>query len=233
MKTIYALLLMCLCSPVFAAGELKASYSTGSNLYTVVVSATGTAWNTVTPAFEAIQNANWANYAVSYTEQGTTGLYLATFPAGIVTLGTYNAYTYIRLGSTAAVGDTLLGTASLDWSGSAMLSNATGISNTSTILTRLGTPVGATFSADIAAIVTSLLATVIDGTMTFKQMELMSFICNAGKFAVTRTTAYPWTITVRYYRADGTTVAGTRVTTYTDGTFSKAASSIFTLGTLP
>jgi hypothetical protein len=105
------------------ANELSASYTTGSVLYAVILNASGQAYNTATPAFEAINGANWANYAINFAEQGTTGLFLASVPAGISAAGRYSVKVYLRAGGSPALGDSFLGASALEWTGTAESNN--------------------------------------------------------------------------------------------------------------
>lgn len=81
-----------------------------TNAYVLLVDALGKFWNTTgTPAFEAYTEANWDDYAITLTRQGTSLLYFATMPAGVLTSGVYNLYVFERAGATPAVTDTFLG----------------------------------------------------------------------------------------------------------------------------
>jgi hypothetical protein len=87
-----------------------------TSLYAVILNNVGQAFNTVTPGFEAITDANWDDYAISLTEGGTASqIYLGDFPA--VAAGVYTVLVYD--GAAPSVGDTLLGAGKMDWSGTA------------------------------------------------------------------------------------------------------------------
>jgi hypothetical protein len=103
------------------AGELQAQYTTGKTLYAVILSPSGQAWYTVTPAFENINAAHWTSYAITMTEATGTGLYLGTFPTGIVTIGTYSILVYVQAGGSPADTDTLIAAGTVLWSGTAAL----------------------------------------------------------------------------------------------------------------
>ena len=98
------------------ANELLANAATGLTLYTVLLNSIGQAYNTMTPAFEAINGANWADYDIMLTE-AVAGIYLGTMPA--VAAGAYSYAVYERAGVNPATTDTLQGTGGLDWSGTA------------------------------------------------------------------------------------------------------------------
>jgi hypothetical protein len=97
------------------ANELKTRYPAGATLYAHVVRADGQVWNG--SAFEAPAAANWATYAVTVTEQGTTGYYYGTMPA--VAAGLYDVFFLLRAGGSPATTDALVGQAGLNWNGSA------------------------------------------------------------------------------------------------------------------
>lgn len=104
------------------ANEIKVEYTTSAAVYVVITSATGQRWYTVTPTFEPESDGHWTSYAITLTEQGTTGTYFGTFPAGITTPGRYVLTAYLRAGGSAAITDTKLGIENLDWSGNAVVS---------------------------------------------------------------------------------------------------------------
>jgi hypothetical protein len=97
------------------ANELKTRYPAGATLYAHVVRADGQVWNG--SAFEAPAAANWATYAVTVTEQSTTGYYYGTMPA--VAAGLYDVFFLLRAGGSPATTDALVGQAGLNWNGSA------------------------------------------------------------------------------------------------------------------
>jgi len=61
---------------------LETTFTSGATLYAVIHHPDGRVWNNVMEAWEAFNNANWAEYAVPLTEQGSSGYYRADFPAG-------------------------------------------------------------------------------------------------------------------------------------------------------
>lgn len=105
------------------AGELQVSYRTGKTVYVLIRSATGTIWNGTT--FVTYATADYGNYSVSLTEQGTaSAFYVGTFPAGITTPGSYNLVAKERLGSSPDEADATIGTETFEWTGTAVLSPA-------------------------------------------------------------------------------------------------------------
>lgn len=102
------------------AGEIQIAYGTsGSTLYAVVRSATGTVWNTAGSALEAYNGANWTDYDIALTEQGTSGYYAGDFPAAAA--GFYNVEVRVRAGGGPATTDAVAGAGDVEWSGSAVL----------------------------------------------------------------------------------------------------------------
>ena len=61
---------------------IETAFTSGVTLYAVIHNPGGFVWNNVTLAFEAFNQAMWAQYAVPLTEQGTSGYYSAAFPVG-------------------------------------------------------------------------------------------------------------------------------------------------------
>jgi hypothetical protein len=110
--------------PAFASGEIYTNYSTGSNLYALVLNGNAQVWNNNTVAFETLTLANYTNYAVALTESPVLGIYIANFPIAINTLGSYKVYIYLRNGGANANGDTLIDRMQIDWSGSTLWTNA-------------------------------------------------------------------------------------------------------------
>ena len=122
------------------ASELQLAYgTTGSTLYAVVRNATGSVWNTAGAAFEAYSGANWTDYDVALTEQGSSGYYAGTFPAGITSAGVYPVEVRLRAGGSPAVTDTVVGTGVVEWDGSAVVRPFAGGSSLSELASVPGT----------------------------------------------------------------------------------------------
>jgi len=104
--------------------ELKTSFPTGQTVYALVVNAAGQIWRTDSHVFETPNGADWVNYAITVTEQSTTGIYEGDFPAAIVTAGTYYVLFRQQAGATPASTDLpsgMLG-GTIYWSGTVELS---------------------------------------------------------------------------------------------------------------
>lgn len=106
------------------ARELRGVGTSGGTQYARILSPAGLWWNGTT--FEAYSAGNYATYDVALTEQGSSGLFVGDFPAGITTSGTYEYYVYTQAGGAPAEGDAIAGTGSVDWSGTASVAASTG-----------------------------------------------------------------------------------------------------------
>lgn len=59
---------------------IETTYSSGATLYAVVHHTDGRIWNNDGSAWEAFNDARWAQYAIPMTEQGSSGYYRAEYP---------------------------------------------------------------------------------------------------------------------------------------------------------
>jgi len=126
---------------------------TGATLYAQVRNDDGQIWETVGPSFEAYSTANIANYDIALTEQGTASqFYTFTFPSAI-TAGVFSVAIYS--GATAE-GDPAVAEGEVEWDGSAV------VAQSGDSFGRLGSPVGADVSADVAAIKAETVLIVAD-----------------------------------------------------------------------
>jgi hypothetical protein len=106
------------------ANEIRAIANPGSTVYARVMNSVGQWWNGST--FEAYAAANWSTYRVALTEQGSSGVFTANFPSGITAGGTYEYYTHLQSGGSAAEGDQAIGTGTVDWTGTAAVTAGAG-----------------------------------------------------------------------------------------------------------
>lgn len=83
--------------------RLYAIFTTGRVVYTIIRNTSDQVWNG--SSFVAYNAANWTTYAVSLAEQGATGYYAATIPAGITVDGIYTVEHHDRSGGSPAVTD--------------------------------------------------------------------------------------------------------------------------------
>jgi hypothetical protein len=102
------------------SNELIAPASPGLTIDANVISSTAQRWNGT--AFETYSSANYANYAITMTENGSSGIYIGSFPTTITTGGTYQIIFYRRSGASPAEGDAIVSTQDLVWNGSAVVS---------------------------------------------------------------------------------------------------------------
>lgn len=101
--------------------EIQIPYGiVGATVYVHLRNATGQVYNTVTPAFETWNDANWADYAIVAAEQGASGIYAGDMPA--VASGVYSAYAYEQQGGSPAIADAIyiIGCGELSWNGSSV-----------------------------------------------------------------------------------------------------------------
>lgn len=98
--------------------------STSGTLYARIMNSAGYWWNGST--FEAYTAANYGNYDLAMTEQGNSGVYVADFPSGITTSGSYEYFVHRQAGASPAEGDVVVTSGKVDWSGAAAITAATG-----------------------------------------------------------------------------------------------------------
>ena len=92
---------------------------TGRTVYFLIRNRNGQIWNTSTTAFEALNSASYANYAITGSEQDVTGYYTGTFPSSIVA-GTYSAVAKVQIGASVAESDSTAGAGQVEWNGAAL-----------------------------------------------------------------------------------------------------------------
>lgn len=103
------------------AGTLRAAQSTGLTLYAHIVNIDGQRWNGST--FEDYNAADYSLYGTALTEQGSSGVYTATFPA-LIEAGSYDLFFYRQTGASPAEGDLVAGTGTMNWDGLAEVADA-------------------------------------------------------------------------------------------------------------
>ncbi|MFZ5829468.1 MAG: hypothetical protein ACOY3P_05240 [Planctomycetota bacterium] len=85
----------------------------GLGLYAIMRDVTDQVYNTDSEEFEAYSSANWADYVIAATEQGSSGYYVAATPD--VDAGRYRIT--FHEGATPAEGDSIVGSVSAYWDG--------------------------------------------------------------------------------------------------------------------
>lgn len=98
------------------AGEIRVVGPTGHTCYVHIFNASGQRWNGST--YETFSAANYANYDVAVTEDGSTGVYRGDMPTD-APAGRPDVILYIQAGGSPANGDRAVGSQSFNWSGSA------------------------------------------------------------------------------------------------------------------
>jgi hypothetical protein len=105
------------------AGEIQVNYQAGQTLGFVVRNQSAQVWSASggTGGFESYQTANYSDYFISMTEQGTASQYYAgTFPAAIGP-GVYNVTSKRQAGGSPLETDPTIGVGEINWDGSAVI----------------------------------------------------------------------------------------------------------------
>lgn len=106
------------------ARELRGIAPSGNTLYARIINRAGLWWNGTD--FEAYDAGSFTDYDIAMTEQGASGVFVADFPAAILTGGTYEYYVHLQSGGSPAQGDAVVNTGRVDWTGSASVAAAAG-----------------------------------------------------------------------------------------------------------
>ena len=104
------------------SASIRSVAPTGLTIYAHVMNSTNQRWNGT--AFETYSSANWLLYGIALTEQGTSGIYVATFPATIPA-GSYEMFSYSQAGGAQDESDSIVSTSNLEWDGFAATVPAT------------------------------------------------------------------------------------------------------------
>lgn len=107
------------------AGEIRLphpSSSTGLTLYALLWDSTSQVCTTSSGAFGAYATGSLANYDIALTEKGTGSSFYAGNVPSNVAAGVYLATIYEQAGGSPAEGDYLIGTQTIEWSGTAVIS---------------------------------------------------------------------------------------------------------------
>ena len=104
------------------ASELQVTHTTGKTVYANIVSGNGAdvgkIWSVSGSAFESYLTANFGNYDIALTEQGTASkIYLGTFDTNIIT-GLFFIQFREQAGGSPAETDDIIGTETLTCNGS-------------------------------------------------------------------------------------------------------------------
>jgi hypothetical protein len=105
------------------AGEVKLrGPATGATLYYTVMGSGNSIWSTSGGGggFEAFAAANWADYAVTLTEQGATNVYKGNFPSS-APAGVYDIDARRQTGASPATTDASVAGGEVEWAGNKRL----------------------------------------------------------------------------------------------------------------
>jgi uncharacterized phiE125 gp8 family phage protein len=97
------------------SGELKTQSQSGDTIYAVAFKGIQVL-NVSTVALETYVTASLGSYDIALTEQGSSGRFVGSVPAG-TPAGRYDFFYYSQQGANPAEGDIFVGNASLYWSG--------------------------------------------------------------------------------------------------------------------
>ena len=98
------------------ANEITTNATTGSSVYAIIRNGLMNVWNG--SGFEAWNASDYSTYIVPLTEQGTSGFFVGSIPAGINTADTLTIEIYSGAGT---LGDTFISGGTLNWSGSSII----------------------------------------------------------------------------------------------------------------
>src|SRR5687768_4809399 len=102
------------------AKEIQAVWTSGRTLYAQLLNATGSIWKTTTSTFVSYSTADYTDYDIALTEQGTASqIYMGDMPAAAA--GVYHLIARERAGASPAESDTIVGVGTYQWDGSALL----------------------------------------------------------------------------------------------------------------
>lgn len=104
------------------AGIITTSGQSNLSVYAFIRDNTGAIWNGST--FVAFNVSNWATYALSMTEQTSSGFYSVAFPSAI-SQGRYYLTIHAVISGSAAAGDDVIGQGSVNWDGSSVFDEVT------------------------------------------------------------------------------------------------------------
>lgn len=104
------------------AGEIHIIGPTGRTCYVHIFNASGQRWNG--SSYETFVVGNYADYDISVTEDGSTGIYRGDIPSSLPS-GRPDIVLFVQAGGSPANGDRAVGAQSLNWSGSSVSSGST------------------------------------------------------------------------------------------------------------
>lgn len=142
---------------------MQTDYLAGKTVYFLLRNATGSIWNGA--AFEAYVTANYTTYDIAGVEQGTaSGYYVGTMPAA--SAGVYYSVAKEQIGGAPAETDITVGTGSIQWDGTSVLSLS-----------------GVPTATQITAIAAGVLAGTIETGRTLVEALRLILAAAAGKIS--------------------------------------------------
>src|SRR5690349_13645950 len=106
------------------ANEIQFQYTTGKTIYAIVRNASAEVWSVTAEGFVTFADADISDYAMTVTEQGNSGYYLADFPTGITSGGRFKVVAFEEAGSGPAESDISVAEGQVEWDGSAVVSDS-------------------------------------------------------------------------------------------------------------
>lgn len=105
------------------AGEIQWSHAAGFTEYALIRNRIGQIWSTSggTGAFETYATANYADYGIAGTEQGTASAYYAATAPTALPAGTYGMSAKRRVGGSNAETDPTVANGNFEWNGTVAL----------------------------------------------------------------------------------------------------------------
>ena len=145
------------------AYDLETRTTTGSNVHAIIRNSSAQVWSVSAVSYVAWVDANWAQYLVPLTEQGTSGFYYGSVPSGITQADALSVEIWSGPG-TSESSDTFITGGTLIWTGS-----GAGGSYTGTALTNL------TYAKDYAQIAVSTYDTFLTNRINAISAAIQSY----------------------------------------------------------
>ena len=99
------------------ASQIQFSFTPGRTCYTLIFNQSGQIWNSATNLFETYSTANYANYALSATQQGSSSPFYLTPTPVQLPAGDYSIAGKQQLGGSVAETDPSIAVGNYSWNG--------------------------------------------------------------------------------------------------------------------
>lgn len=103
------------------ASEIQFSYQASKTCYVLIRNRVGQVWSTLSSAFETYVTANYADYDVSATQQGTASAFYAASMPSAITAGVFSITAKEQVGGSPAETDATIAAGDLQWNGTVTL----------------------------------------------------------------------------------------------------------------